>query len=148
MGISSDGILVFGVDFGSEQEEDVPKWLIDFMGTHDDGDGFDDAVAKEAGIPAYDHGATEDEKTEHWRRYREAVAACPVEQVLHCSYDYAMVILAVRGTVKRASRGYPQTIEASELEVSALDITRFRDWIREHGGDDVTPTWILTSVYG
>lgn len=42
----------------------------------------------------------------------------PIELVLHCSYDYPMYIIAAKGSLSRASRGYPSDLSPEQLDQS------------------------------
>lgn len=149
MGTSTNGILAFGVDFGSAEEGDMPEWLETILQSSED--GFDDFIAAEAGIGDWSEAMSEAENDAYWTRHREAIANCPVEYVVHCSADYEMVILAVRGTVTHASRGYPANLDDRTFALSVVPdemVERFRQWIRDHGGEEVEPTWLLASYWG
>ena len=148
MGISSDGILVFGVDLGCE-EEWFPTVLPDAIIKELTGDGFDNYIYRCAGVPEFRDDETEDEQDARWEAQRAAINACPVKDVLHCSYDYGMWILAVRGTEMIAPRGCPQEITSDKLQVPPEKVEAFKAWCTEHGIELHTePGWILTSVYG
>jgi len=142
MGVSSDGILVFGIplDFEDTMEEDLP-----FMSGFDD---FGDMVAHEAGLPEWRGGMSDDESRKHWEAKRSAESACPVNLVLHCSYEYPMWIIAVRGTEVSASRGMPELIDPELLNVSVDRIEAAKAWCESHDIQWREPRWILCSLYG
>ena len=155
MSISSDGILVFGIDLGEAEQwaewtDFMPRDLAEaFQGDCE----FEEWLAREAGLEEYDHeGMSERAKNAYFARMREIVAACPVEDVLHCAYDYGMIILAVRGYEHRASRGSPVDLTPDMLAPPPAEkVEAFKQWLREHnvnldGLDE--PHWILTSIYG
>ena len=123
MGISSDGILTFGicVDEGEvcrlpwrldEEDEDIEAW-----------------IAAECGIasPGHSHYQPSD-WTDYWAKQREVVGSYPIEEVCHCSDGYPMYILALRGTSVTASRGCPEVIDAETL---AADRTESIQLLRE-----------------
>ncbi len=135
MGISSDGMLFFGIDFG----EDLPE---PFAGLEDDGGfDFDEWLCERAGLP---YKGTETD----WEGREAAKAACPVEYEIHCSYDYAMHIFCARGLGWRASRGYPVEIDPKNLIVPQETIDRMKAWFDEVGLPWSEPKWILCSLYG
>lgn len=78
------------------------------------------------------------------REFRET---CPADMVMHCSYDYPMYILAVRGTETTASRGYPETLDDALPTVPSEKIDAFKAWCAERGIDG-DPKWILCSMWG
>lgn len=115
MGVSTDGILVFGCDMGEGEdlEEDSPFGLL--VKEDDDCDLPDDA---------------------------------PVEVVRHCSYDYPMYILAVRGTKKRASRGYLQEIDPASFVIDGEKIAAAKAFAEARGIEWKDPKWFLCSLWG
>lgn len=129
MGISSDGILVFGIDLGEEQPE--------FMG---ECDGFDDYMDSQNGLPQWGEVGHDWDATHAFRN------SYPASMTLHCSYDYPMHILAVPGTETTAYRGSPKEIEF--LSVSDEKVDAFKAWCVEHGIEDPEPKWLLASMYG
>jgi hypothetical protein len=139
MGISSDGILVYGIDFGEEMPN--PEWE-----EHDEEFDLDDLIAEEAGLPVWRENMTNQESTEYWAKKRELVAACPVEMVYYCSYDYSMHILAIRGTRLKASRGYAEEVPTFEVDAEKKDA--FKQWCESHGVEYSEPKWLLCSMYG
>lgn len=146
MGVSTDGQLSFGVDFGEEYPERlrVPALA-------DGDDEFEDLVYRDAGVPMIPEdykSETEDARELRWRLQNEARAACPVKHVIHCSYDYGMHILAVRGFHYRASRGDAMDLTAEQLSVPAERIEAFKKWLADHGVEAEEPRWILSSLWG
>lgn len=128
MGQSTDGILVFGIECG---EDEYPE----FMEGFDDFDGYLDSLSgmPQWGEPGHDFSAS--------RAFREAV---PADMVTHCSLDYPMYILAVRGTEISASRGYVKEIET--LDVDQARLAAFKTWCAERGITD-EPKWLLCSLW-
>jgi alpha-L-arabinofuranosidase len=98
MGLSTDGILFWGIAIPEDDENgDAIKlpWVSEDEDNYDD---FDDWLCKENNI-------------EGDYEIRSAfVKSFPVELVQHCSLDYPMYALAVRGTVTTAYRGSVEDI--------------------------------------
>ena len=140
MGVSSDGILVFGFEIESDEYGDggYPDFLIDTNGDDSTID-FDDFVLEKAGYDG--HGCDYDAK-------RKVIEACPADLTMHCSYDFPMYILAVRGTEIRASRGHPTKITQEQLSISQERIDAFKKWCVSVGILHQEPEWILCSMYG
>ncbi|MGX1786872.1 hypothetical protein ACWIGM_09060 [Bosea sp. NPDC055332] len=129
MGVSSDGLLVYGIDLGDEKPE--------FLGSHDDMDEFLD---EQSGLPTWgEDGHSFNAQSD----YRDK---CPADLTRYCSYDYPMHILAVRGTESRVSRGYVTEIET--LSVDPEKVEAFKAWCADHGIEDAEPKWLLCSMYG
>lgn len=129
MGISSDGVLVFGFPVGGEDE--APDWLIDEEGETID---FDDLIAG-----PYEPGCD-------YKARRVLVDACPADLTLFCSYDYPMYLLTVRGTELRAARG--DMVDVDSLDVPADKINAMKAWCVEKGIEWQEPKWRLVSMYG
>lgn len=127
MGISSDGVLVFGFTIG--EEGDYPEFLGDCGGM----DEFIAGPWKKGG----DYGA------------RQAIIdACPADLVAYCSYDYPMYVLAVRGTRLRAYRGDATEVTPDHFAVSPERVEAFKEWCAEHHITYQEPKWLLCSMYG
>jgi hypothetical protein len=128
MSTSTNGILVFGIDF----DESLPE----FMGNETD---FEDFLQVELKLPMYGSaGYSYEEKS-------KKIETCPANLVIHCSYDYPMYILALRGTEKTAHRGYP--VEITSLEIAPERLEAFKDWCKAHGIENPEPKWLLASLW-
>lgn len=129
MGTSTDAILVFGIECG---EEEPPEFMREF-------DDFDSYLESISGLPLW---GEEGHSFDAHKAFRETV---PADMTLHCSYDFTMYILAVRGTETCASRGYP--MEITSLEVPTDKVEAFKAWATERGivGE---PKWLLCSMWG
>lgn len=172
MSISSDGILTFGVDLGDdyveslpwfsgddgEEEEDFDDWLCKLQDVSSDGlwdeyytwEKSEDAANvvghDKVGFYEKAHPEWREKLSAYYARKREVVAACPIEVVHHCSYDYTMLIIAVRGTTLRASRGSPEVINGWVIEESR--VAAAHSFCAEHGIPSEDPRWLLASIYG
>lgn len=146
MGVSTDAILAFGFNLVDEGDD---KTLAERFGAEDEGDfDFEEWLAERAGAvyPENHSGIDSPEYQAYSQARRAAIAACPVEIILHCSYDYPMYFLALRGSQKRANRGYPQAIttEAPSQE----RIAAMRALCEQHGIDWQEPSWHIFSLWG
>jgi len=66
--------------------------------------------------------------------------------VTHCSYDYPMHFLALRGTKTRAARGYPQAVTAEAP--SPEQIAAMRQFCEQYGIEWHEPAWHIFSLWG
>ena len=132
MGTSTDAILVYGFEIGSEDEP--PEFLEAF-----DGD-FDEYLNDISGLPKYGESGHTFEAQWAWRD------SCPADMTMHCSYDYPMYILAVRGTKTTAYRGYPKEIKS--LAIDEAKVSAFREWCEANGIEYQEPKWLLVSMWG
>lgn len=134
MGVSTDGILVFGFEIGEEGDEP------DFLAEHN-GD-FEEFLHSVSGLPRWG------EPGHSFAAFREFEKGFPIELVSHCSYEYPMYILAVNGTKKKASRGYPEVISPEELIISDEKIEAFKKFCDDYGIEWQEPKWLLCSMWG
>lgn len=133
MGQSTDGILVFGIQL---PEEEGPVFLEEFDGQ------FDDFVDSLNGLPQWGERGYDGKNTMAFRNNY------PIDLVLHCSYDYPMYILSVRGTGKSASRGYPKIINPAELTVTPEKISALKNFCEKYNIEWQEPQWYLCSMWG
>lgn len=132
MGVSTDGILVFGIDLGEEE--------LEFL--HDFENDFDEFLHSLSGLPDYG------EPGHDYVKDRDFVNSYPVDLVWHCSYQYPMYILAIRGTETTAARGYPQKIDPSSLVVANEKIEFLKKFCETYGIEWQEPKWYLCSMWG
>lgn len=152
MGVSADGRICFGLLFDEgyefpwdESEMDIDDWWRD---QHD----------WKPSRPIYDEkgnhlpGVLDADVKAYYKERREWDIAhpLPVELVNYCSGDYAMYILAIPGTGKRASQGDPVVISpALDFVLKAKDRQAFLDFIQTHEIDpQAVPAWYLCSYRG
>jgi len=140
MGISSDGILFYGIMF--DWEDGNEPWA--------DDEGGDEAwVCDKLGIsdkePKHDDYKSQDWK-DYWEYKRERLADIGIEFVLHCAYDYAMWGLAISPTILRAYRGYPKEIDS--IDIAEEWNEKLRAFCELVGVPYSEPKWWLCSVYG
>jgi len=133
MGQSTNGILVYGIAF--EDEDELPESL-SFLEEFD-GD-FDEYLESLAGLPKWGEPGHSFEAV---RAHRET---CPADLVMHCSGDFPMYILAVRGTEITAHRGH--AVEITSLDVPVAKVAAFKQWCAERGIEG-EPKWYLCSMW-
>ena len=151
MGISSDGQISYGLSFEEETEfpwgeQEIDEWWRELKGYkpstqlyNSEGQYINGERPSNEALKAYY------EEQRAW----DAANPLPVELVLHCSYDYAMHILAVRGTFKSASRGHPQELDPTLFTILPEQREGLLAFCREHGIEiPGEPKWWLSSLYG
>ena len=139
MGVSTDAILCFGFPVGDD--ENRPKFLKEY-------EEFHDLIRADAGIGEWNEAMPEAAYDAYWRRCRDAEKACPVDLVLHCTYEFSMYILIVRGCEITAERGRPVDIDIAKLTPSADQIAEMKLWCAAHDVEFSQPRLILCSMYG
>jgi len=150
MGIDSDAYLAYGVDFGEEGEfpwegeeynGDIEDWWREIKGFSPSvvPDWLaDDSLERQAVVKQYF-----DE-----RKSFDEANPLPVDVIGHCSDDYMMTILAVKGTEKRADRGDPVEIAQSDM-FPEPNAQKMIDFCKEYGIElPSEPTWLLFSYMG
>jgi hypothetical protein len=120
MGVSTDGILAYGVDL--EEDFELPEKIQ----VDEDGDGFwyepeVEKVLKKLGL----------------------------EHELHCSGEYPISYICVKGTNIVASTRYPKEIDFSELEkkVPANAKEKFKELGAFLEQELPKPGWLLLSMW-
>ena len=81
--------------------------------------------------------------------FMEKAPKLPVQLVNYCSDKYPAYILAVPGTFKKASRGYPEEFHPTEFNVTTQESDALLEFCRKYDieipGD---PMWYLSSYWG
>lgn len=145
MGVTTNGLLFFGIDLGEDWE---PLWGEDFG--FEDLEEFDDFLVKETPYAngSYPETASEEERDRWWKARKGIIEATPVDHVIHCSFDYPMHAFVVRGFSFSASRGFPDEISPDSLVVPEAKIAEFKRWLEEHDFPVEEPKWFLASLWG
>lgn len=136
MGISSDGKLYFGFPLGGD--DDPPDWLPEVGEGEGITEAFEELVYRDAGLTG----------DLPWKEREAALRACPADIFMHCSYDYGMYILGVRGVEFSASRGDIVEITPESLLIDSAQIEAFEAWCHKHDIPYQKPAWYLCSLYG
>ena len=160
MGVSTDGILCYGICLPEEEEltwlkakgEEEDKGEKDEEGEYEEGEtlDFEDFIVKLEGLkePTTDYNT--DEKG--WRKYWDAKERLQdkvgIDLVYHCSSDYPMHILAIRESVHNASRGNPEKL-GKEIKGQPKEWdARLKAFCKRVGIEYEDPEWILCSDWG
>lgn len=131
MGVSTDGILVFGIDLG----EEIPEFLESY-----DGD-FDLFIDENSGLPT--SGPLRD-----YKKLSENRDAFPIEMTRYCSYEYPMYILGVKGKHYQVDRGDVVVVNTEDLTVRPDQIETLMDFCEQHNIEWQEPKWLLVSMWG
>jgi hypothetical protein len=159
MGISVDAYLAYGVnvddyevleqlpwsphgpdddqtDEWSEKRPDFATWLLKLEGIENPSERASDFKAWYEEDPAH-----KDQMAEYWQQVRRIEATAPVTP-LHGSNEDTHLVLAVNGTVSRASWGNP--IEPT-LTIEDKKIQAARSFCELHNLAFEDPKWLLFS---
>jgi hypothetical protein len=146
MGVSTDAVLAYGIDLGAD--EDLMDGPLGILYSDSEGFSLDLLIEETAGLgPEPDY----EQDRDAWRAWRDALRKAeesyPLQLVEHCSNEYGMRFLAVRGTVLTAPRGYPQRVAAlptpTDEQMQAL-----RTFCERFEVDDPQPAFQLFSYWG
>ena len=143
MGVSTDAKIAFGINLGEELPENFTEEI-----QEGDSFDFDEWWLNENSFPAWKEGMSDTESTKYWADRAAMIDTCPVELILHCSYDYAEYILAVRGTHLSASRGYPEAFNPANLTVTDKQRDELKAFAKAQGIAWQSPKWFLFSLWG
>lgn len=143
MGVSTDAIIAFGFDLGEELPESLEQLLSDADGE------IDEALATDMGLTLPDYNVVGYEEFSAARD--AAVAKVKFELIQHCSADFTMYFLAVRGSSKRAKRGYPVALDADSLKTDLFpcngSIDAMNVFCQRHGIEWKDPQWHIFSMW-
>jgi hypothetical protein len=153
MGVSTDGILCYGVEVEEESElpwkdGDIGDWWIK------DVKGWKPSIEIYTPEGEYINEKRPDDKlVDQYYDERSAFKEknpCPVEIVVHCSYDYPMYIIAIPRTVTSASRGYVEEIKPLEMIIKNGEREALMEFCKTYNVSitDEYPKWILASLWG
>jgi len=154
MGQSTDGQICFGVVFEEDAElpweaeeyDGIEDWWTEVGGFKAEFDPYTDEGEFKQGVSHTDPRVDKyyNDRVE-WRKRNPL----PVELVNSCSTNCPMWIIAVRGTVQEANRGFPIKFDPAALTVDPKNLQAFIDFVGrfeiEFGGD---PAWYLSSYWG
>lgn len=145
MGVSTDAILYYGFAPNWGDDGDPPPWEVAGF------DDFDDWVAHAARIEEPTYPIPPGTAGNYFAQVEAAVAATGLEVVLHCSDDCTQHGLALRSTVVRAARGYPEEINMAAMTALPDASSTFEKFAALMGLDlDTlgTCSWWLVSYWG
>jgi hypothetical protein len=154
MGVSTDGILLYGwlfeedTEFPWDKKEcrgDEEQWWHEVNGYKppfqlftEDGEYIDGKEPTDKMVTEYFNHQCEWDKAN----------LMPFKVVNYCSDNYPMYAIAV-GKVIEANRGYPVPIKPSELVVDPADAERVKAVLAKHGLElEGEPRWWLASYWG
>ncbi len=142
MSISSDGIICYGICFGEEFEFPFGCDVEDEDGNPLEHEEFDDwYVDVILGV---------DSSEMDYKEKSDIINNSQLELCQHCSYDYPMYILCIRGTEHKAWRGDPTLLDFEEMNkfVTPEAVAELKRVAKIIDPDCGEPGWWLASLYG
>lgn len=140
MGTSTNAVLAFGFDMGIE-DGDVPESLLDLFEEVDQ--DFDKILILFNNPELTVEEVEEMDYTER-KNLLEQVA---FEVDTHCSLEYPMYFLAIRGTVQSAPRGEPSTISLHVPENMEGRLKSMREFCDKYDIEWKCPQWHIYSMW-
>jgi hypothetical protein len=149
MGISSDGLLFWGIDFGEYPEHEEGS-LAERIFSGEDPEEWENVFAEFIGItrPTEEYEKAKEKYSQYWKEVREAAKKIPCEFRLHCSYDYPMHYACVSESLLSADRGYPTIIEPEHFIIKPTWHKDLKYFVELFGLTWSEPKWHLASLYG
>lgn len=144
MGISSDGIIAYGINLGEGLDDDEGT-VFPWQDEKYDGE-FEEWLLREV------IGFTEEweERLDgYFDRKKAALEPFPLDMILFCSYEYSMYFLSIKGTERRCSRGEATLIK--ELpEITSFKRSALKKFAEKYNFkyDQEKVGWHLLSMYG
>lgn len=130
MGQSTDALLFYGFLLKEEDvpwgDEDPERWLV-----------------KQLGL-----GSPSEQDPGYWARKRQALAdlACTIET--HCSGEYPMFAVIIKGTRSAAHRGDPVRFSPANLTIDPQWDAQLRAFATTFNLPFEEPSWLLASYWG
>jgi len=152
MGVSTDGIIAFGVmceegtEFPWDDFDDVSEWWLTTS-------GYVPTLHPFTKLGEYAEGWTEqDSRLDIYfaeRRGWEKEHPIPVEVVNYCSHNAPMFAICIPGTLICCTRGYPKAFDVEALRVTEEEVGSLLAFLDEYNIEsDRNPQWLLMSFWG
>jgi hypothetical protein len=130
MGTSTDAIFFWGIAY---EEEDHEGWsweerYADTFGLHEP------RVEDSAGRATY------------WEKKEQLVEACECKVGIHCSGECPFVFVAIKKSIAKARRGYPEEVKSMTVEPDWE--AKLRDFCERMKMPWQQPRWLLVSYWG
>jgi len=152
MGTSTNGQICYGIAFEEEfefpwGEREIDEWWIfDVQGFKHSFEIFD-----ASGNYLDGREPSKDEVSRYFAERRKFAEEHPLPVMLetHCSGEYPMYILAVKGSCLENRRGYPAEFDPAALVVTDAEHDALLKFCADHGiAHAAEPKWLLTSYWG
>jgi len=144
MGVSTDGILFFGINLGDDEDREE---LLPWEEEGEEGD-WGDFVTRKLGIvhPDEEDGPLVDA---YYLQKHIALIALGCEVQIHGAESCCAQAVVVKSSYKSASRGFPEKLSQEFLNsITEEDITKLKKFCELMGVEYQEPSWILTSWWG
>lgn len=156
MGVSTNGILFYGIDLGEDFEYDreaLPFTDEQYGVWEEDGKEWEDLWAALHGVfgPSVEYGEENKEVFHaYWDKKGELEKTSPCEVDLHCSYEYPIYYVALRGANFTAYRGSPEEVSLDFPDGMTKEEAdaKIKEFCEKMGLPYSQPKWYLASLWG
>ena len=107
---------------------------------------FDEWLLEQAGVEYPDSPFDSPEYKAYEAACDAARDACPVEVIWHCSGEYPMYFLALRGTERKAFRGTPVAVGIPR-QPTKKELKAMAEFCEKHGIEWQNPQWHIFSMW-
>ena len=146
MGVSTNGILYFGIELGDEEDVCFP-WD-DFVDKDND-IYVDDYIAMKLGVtePDVPYEGNEALFSKCWEDKRKAIKATGCEVNYHGSSACVMYYVTLTAKHLEARRGYPEAVTEEFLKVTDEQKEQLKKFCAIIGVEWKEPKWMLASYW-
>lgn len=148
MGQSTDAILFYGYCWEEELENpwDDPDKEID----EEDYEDWGDRYARLHGQEPWEAVHGEAKRRKWWAKRDKLIVACPCVVSAHCHHEYPMPFVAIKETVITASRGSPEQLPPTQLNLKPQWRRQLDEFCKlmEIKPPQEEPRWWLVSYWG
>lgn len=145
MSTSTDAMLFYGFEIPGGEDGKVPFWVTD------ENNDVEEFIAAKLGVLAPTVKYSEETKPlfkTYWDAKSEAIVKLKVTVEQHCHIDAPMYVIAVKLSMYRANRGYPEKLVAAHFIVDPAWDEQLREFTKLVGIEMGEPSWILSSYWG
>ena len=141
MGQSTNAIIAFGFDLG----EELPDALAELLRIHERDTDKVLIAASNIGLPDYNEVGHDI----YCAAFDKAESELKIDLIEHCSAEYPMYFLAVRGSAKTANRGFPKALDDEDLDASKFHEggDAMYKFCTKHGIEWQAPQWHIFSMW-
>ena len=150
MGVSTDGILFYGIAYGEDGEHFEISELAESNGLDENDFEFEDLYALKVGVDRPKEAfskASEPLYHQYWDKKREVNQQSGCEVGTYCSDGSPMYYVCIRDSEYTANRGY-----ATEIPDGLTAKPEWKDKLKEYCGlmglPYMEPAWLLVSYWG
>jgi hypothetical protein len=147
MGQSTNALLYYGFTFADPEDGEPPPWA-DFEDEDGEVDEEDWLCARLGGPTPPEVEYSEETSPlylKYWDAKRGFIEALPIAIGIHCSCNYPMHFICIKGTLTTAYRGGPKQLD--DLGEDRTWAATLFDYCNRLGIEPEQPSWELASLW-